>query len=146
VTAQAPPGTPSRNELAGHIITQFGFEVDPVRPTHRRYRRWRRLRWIEAVRARGILEPISIGVPGPAGIKRLLSYASRFGVSTSASIARKCGFSLANLLRTAGPDRFIAELSNAYDPARHADVRLHFYTFGGLTATAEWIADFRNGI
>ena len=120
-----------RNSLAGEIITQFGFDVMPV------------IAWIEAVRERGIAEPIRIGVPGPAGIKRLITYASRFGVSTSAGIARKYGFSLTNLLGTAGPDRFITELAAAYDPARHGDVRLHFYTFGGLKPTAEWISTFR---
>jgi methylenetetrahydrofolate reductase (NADPH) len=124
----------SRNSLAGQIITQFGFDVEPV------------VGWIEAVRARGISEPIRIGVPGPAGMKRLLTYASRFGVNTSAGIARKYGFSLANLLGTAGPDRFITEFAAAYDPAHHGDVRLHFYTFGGLKTTAEWFANFRKGL
>jgi hypothetical protein len=43
---------------------------------------------------------------------------------------------------TAGPDRFIQALAQDYDLQRHGDVTLHFYTFGGLKATAEWIADF----
>ena len=100
------------------------------------------LTWIERVRALGIGLPIRVGVPGPAGVKRLLTYAGRFGVSTSAGIARKYGLSLTNLLGTAGPDRFILELGSRYDPASHGEVKLHFYTFGGLRATAEWIADF----
>jgi methylenetetrahydrofolate reductase (NADPH) len=29
------------------------------------------------------------------------------------------------------------------DPARHGDVLMHFYPFGGLRATAEWVRDFR---
>ena len=62
----------SRHRLPGTVITQFGFDADPV------------LAWIEAVRSRGIELPIRIGVPGPAGVKRLLSYAARFGVGTSA--------------------------------------------------------------
>jgi methylenetetrahydrofolate reductase (NADPH) len=82
------------------------------------------------------------GHPGPAGVKRLLSYAARFGVGTSAGIARKYGLSLTNLLGTAGPDRFIQALAAGYDPHRHGQVNLHFYPFGGLQATAEWIAAF----
>jgi methylenetetrahydrofolate reductase (NADPH) len=117
--------------LPGTVITQFGFDVDSV------------LKWLEAVRARGIELPVRVGVPGPAGVRRLLSYASRFGVGTSAGIARKYGFSITNLMGTAGPDRFIRALGEGYDPRRHGEVKLHFYTFGGLAATSDWIAQFR---
>jgi methylenetetrahydrofolate reductase (NADPH) len=117
--------------LSGSVITQFGFDVDPV------------LSWIEAVRERGILLPIRVGVPGPAGVRRLLTYATRFGVGTSAGIAKKYGFSITNLMGTTGPDRFIRALTGAYDPRRHGVVKLHFYTFGGLKATSDWVAEFR---
>lgn len=117
--------------LSGSVITQFGFDADLV------------LTWIEAVRERGIDLPVRVGVPGPAGVRRLLSYAARFGVGTSAGIARKYGFSITNLMGTAGPDRFIKALADGFDPQRHGEVKLHFYTFGGLKATSEWIADFR---
>lgn len=117
--------------LSGSVITQFGFDADLV------------LNWIEAVRERGIDLPVRVGVPGPAGVRRLLSYAARFGVGTSAGIARKYGFSITNLMGTAGPDRFIKALADGFDPRRHGEVKLHFYTFGGLKTTSEWIADFR---
>jgi methylenetetrahydrofolate reductase (NADPH) len=117
--------------LPGTVITQFGFDVDPV------------LAWVAAVRRRGIELPIRIGVPGPAGVRRLLRYAGRFGVGTSAGIAKKYGLSLTNLVGTAGPGRFLDALAAGYDPARHGDVRLHFYTFGGLAATSNWIAEHR---
>ena len=116
--------------LNGTILTQFGFDVDPV------------FAWIEEVRRRGIDLPIRIGVPGPAGIKRLLTYAARFGVSTSAGIAKKYGFSITNLLGTAGPDKMIGDLDAGLTDA-HGDVKLHFYTFGGMKATAEWIQKYQ---
>ena len=117
--------------MSGVVITQFGFDVDPV------------LKWLEAVRERGIGLPVRVGVPGPAGVRRLLTYAARFGVGTSAGIARKYGFSITNLMGTAGPDKFIRALAEGLDPERHGEVKLHFYTFGGLKATSEWIAEFR---
>ncbi|MBR7826702.1 methylenetetrahydrofolate reductase [Actinospica sp. MGRD01-02] len=117
--------------LAGSIITQFGFDVDVV------------LGWVRQVREVGIDLPVRIGVPGPAGVRRLMSYAARFGVGTSASIAKKYGFSLANLMGTAGPDRFLRGLAADYDPAVHGEVKVHFYTFGGIKATAEWAARFK---
>ena len=67
-----------------------------------------------------------------------MSYSARV-----AGIARKYGFSITNLMSTAGPDRFILALAAAYDPQRHGEVKLHFYTFGGLKATSEWLAEFR---
>jgi methylenetetrahydrofolate reductase (NADPH) len=116
--------------LAGSVVTQFGFDADAV------------LGWIEQARGRGVALPVRVGVPGPAGVRRLMAYAARFGVGTSASIARKYGLSLTHLMGTAGPDRFLHALAEGYDPARHGDVTIHFYTFGGLGATARWVADF----
>lgn len=122
-----------QRRLPGGVITQFAFDVEPV------------LGWIEAVRGRGVDLPIRIGVPGPAGVRRLLRYASRFGVGTSAGIVKKYGLSITNLMGTAGPDHFLRALAADYDPRRHGEVKLHFYTFGGLQATSEWITDFRKG-
>ncbi|WP_416971342.1 methylenetetrahydrofolate reductase [Streptomyces sp. 4F14] len=114
--------------LAAAVTTQFGFAVDPV------------LRWLEETRARGVDVPVRIGVPGPAGVRRLLSYARRFGVATSTGIARKYGFSLTHLMGTAGPDRFLGTLAAGLVPERHGEVALHFYTFGGLEATSAWLS------
>lgn len=118
-------------QLPGTVITQFGFDADAV------------LTYLAAVRARGVDLPVRVGVPGPAGIKRLLGYAKRFGVGTSAGIAKKYGLSLTNLLGTAGPDRFLEAMAAQLDPAVHGEVKLHLYTFGGLKATAEWAQQFR---
>jgi len=115
----------------GTILTQFGFDEDPV------------VEWIEKVRAVGIDYEIRVGVPGPAGIKRLLAFAARFGVASSAGIAKKYGLSLTNLMGTAGPDKFIGRLAKRLDTDKHGIVKLHFYTFGGLVATSEWIRDFK---
>ena len=121
-----------RRDLPGSIITQFGFDADAV------------LRWVEALRDRGIEVPVSIGVSGPSSVRRLLAYARRFGVATSTSVARKYGFSLVNLMSSAGPNRFIETLAAGYEPSVHGDLGLHFYTFGGLTQTAEWLAGLRS--
>ncbi|MCU1528939.1 MAG: Methylenetetrahydrofolate reductase [Frondihabitans sp.] len=117
--------------IPGVIVTQFGFDVDRIAS------------WVEEVRGRGIDLPLRIGVPGPAGVRRLLSYASRFGVGTSAGIAKKYGFSITNLLGTAGPGTFINSLAERHDRERYGDLKLHFYTFGGLKATSEWAEGFR---
>lgn len=113
------------------ILTQFSFDTDPV------------MAWIKGVRDRGIDTQIRLGTPGPAGIKRLISFASRFGVGANAMIVKKYGFSLTNLMGSAGPDKFVPDLAALFDadPSVGA-VKLHMYTFGGLEATATWARDF----
>ncbi|GAA1125619.1 methylenetetrahydrofolate reductase [Nocardioides aquiterrae] len=120
--------------IGASVTTQFGFDADRV------------LGWVEQVRQRGVAVPVRVGVPGPAGARRLLSYATRFGVGTSASIAAKYGLSLTNLMSSAGPDRFVDALGAGYDEHRHGELRLHFYTFGGVGATAEWARGFRQSV
>lgn len=113
------------------ILTQFAFDTDPV------------MHWISQVREKGIDSQIRIGTPGPAGIKRLIGFARRFGVGANAMIVKKYGFSLTNLMGTAGPDKFVNDLSALLADAPAAgDVRLHFYTFGGLLATSEWAREY----
>jgi methylenetetrahydrofolate reductase (NADPH) len=128
--------------LQATILTQFAFDTDPV------------LAWIDQVRARGIDSTIRIGTPGPAGIKRLLGFARRFGIGANAMIVKKYGFSLTNLMGTAGPDKFVTDLSalladsstgSGIEPATaraQGPVKLHFYTFGGLLATADWAREY----
>jgi methylenetetrahydrofolate reductase (NADPH) len=118
----------SRLELPGTIITQVDFDVDRV------------LSWVAEVRGHGVDLPIRVGVPGPASVKLLLGFAGRLGISTSATIAKKYGLSVTNLLGKAGPENFIRDLQAGLDPAKHGLVKLHFYTFGGFKTTAEWIA------
>lgn len=119
--------------LEAVILSQFAFDADAVSS------------WVREVRARGITTQIRVGTPGPAGIKRLLGFARRFGVGANAMIVKKYGFSLTNLLGTAGPDRFVNDLARLVheDPAL-GEVALHFYTFGGLPGTAQWIDEFVN--
>lgn len=125
------------------ILTQFAFDTEPV------------MTWIAEVRERDIDAQIRIGTPGPAGIKRLLGFARRFGIGANAMIVKKYGFSLTNLMGTAGPDRFVTDLahllaavpepvegSSDSGKAGYGDVKLHFYTFGGLLATSQWAREF----
>ena len=118
-------------DIPGTIITQVDFDVDRV------------LAWIAEVREHGVDLPIRVGVPGPASVKLLLGFASRLGLSTSTTIAKKYGLSVTNLLGKAGPENFIRDLQAGLDPAKHGVVKLHFYTFGGFKTTAEWIANFQ---
>lgn len=124
-----------RDEIEGRgmatlIVTQFGFAAEPF------------IDWLEELRARGIDAPVRIGVPGPAGVKTLLRFAAHCGVGASAAVLAKYGVSITRLLGTAGPDALVAALARRLTPA-HGPVRLHFYPFGGLGQTVDWINDYR---
>ena len=82
-----------------------------------------------------------VGIPGPAGIKTLLRFAARCGVGASASVMKKYGVSITNLLGSAGPDKLVNTFATKLGD-KHGRVRLHFYPFGGLVRTVEWIADY----
>jgi methylenetetrahydrofolate reductase (NADPH) len=116
------------------IVTQFGFDAKPV------------LDWLAKLRDSGIAAPVRVGVPGPASVKTLLRFAARCGVGASASVMAKYGASITQLVTTAGPDALIAELAGSIDPGKHGQVYLHFYPFGGLAKTAQWIRDLSAGL
>lgn len=111
------------------IVTQFSFDPDAC------------LDWLKELRARGIDAPVRMGIPGPASIKALLRFAARCGVGASASVMKKYGISLTSLIGSAGPDKLVNEFARRLAP-EHGKVRLHFYPFGGLEKTAQWIEDY----
>jgi len=47
-----------------------------------------------------------------------------------------------SLIGSAGPDPVIADLTEQLGD-EHGKVHLHFYPFGGLVKTNEWIVDFQ---
>jgi methylenetetrahydrofolate reductase (NADPH) len=112
------------------VVTQFAFDDDAI------------VDWVGEMRKRGIDVPVRLGVPGPAGIKRLLGFAARCGVGASANVMKKYGVSVTNLLGTAGPDKLVDSLNNKLNDGEHGRVRLHLYPFGALTASATWVNDY----
>ncbi|WP_051383203.1 methylenetetrahydrofolate reductase [Bradyrhizobium sp. WSM3983] len=116
-------------EMEPFIVTQFAFDAERV------------LAWLSQLRARGIDAPVRIGVPGPAGIKVLLRFAARCGVAASGAVLAKYGISLTNLFGTAGPEKMINTLAAGLRP-EHGPVSLHFYPFGGLAKTANWVSEY----
>lgn len=111
------------------VVTQFAFDDDAI------------VAWLAEMRVRGIDVPVRLGVPGPAGIKRLLGFAKRCGVGASASVMLKYGVSITNLLGSAGPDKLVDSLRAKLNDS-HGRVRLHLYPFGALKASASWINDY----
>jgi methylenetetrahydrofolate reductase (NADPH) len=116
--------------MSALIVTQFGFDSDRV------------LSWLQELRFRGLETSVRIGIPGPTNIRTLLRFAARCGVGASAAVMKKYGVSITNLLGSAGPDKLVDGFAQGLG-REHGDVRLHFYPFGGLVKTVEWINNYR---
>src|SRR5215472_4494995 len=112
--------------LGVHIVTQFGFSADAI------------LAWIARMRDTGIEQQIRVGLAGPASVATLLRFAAICGVAASArALARNAGLAK-HLFGSNAPDAVIRALAAAREAL--GDVAPHFFTFGGLGATARWAA------
>ncbi|MDE0573633.1 methylenetetrahydrofolate reductase [Demequina sp. B12] len=114
--------------ISPSISTQVCFDADVL------------LAWVAELRQRHIWAPVRVGAPGPMGVARLLGFAKRVGIGSSAGLARKYGTSIGSMLGTAGPDEFLSAVQDGLDPRVHGDVSMHLFTFGGVRATLDWLA------
>jgi methylenetetrahydrofolate reductase (NADPH) len=109
-----------------HIVTQFGFSAE------------RMVSWIRRLRDQGFEHPVRIGMAGPTNLATLLRYARRCGVAASAQgLTRQAGL-LKHLVGTSAPDGIIRPLADSVGEL--GKVAAHFFSFGGLGATARWAA------
>jgi methylenetetrahydrofolate reductase (NADPH) len=115
--------------LAVEIVTQFCFDAPAI------------LSYIERLRAFGFEQPLRIGLAGPTGLSALLRYANRCGVCASAQgLARRSGL-LRQMFALTVPDDLVRALADAAP----AGARAHFFSFGGLPATARWARAVADG-
>jgi methylenetetrahydrofolate reductase (NADPH) len=108
------------------LVTQFGFDADPIR------------RWIASLRARGFFCPVRIGLAGPASVATLAKFAFRCGIGASLRALARGHPAFARILVEATPDPLVAALAAGEHPGAPID-GLHIFTFGGVRHTAEWI-------
>ncbi|MCC7412635.1 MAG: methylenetetrahydrofolate reductase [Gammaproteobacteria bacterium] len=123
-----------RTGIPMYIVTQFGFDPGAV------------LAWARTVAADGIRLPIHVGLAGPAPLAKLIRYAMRCGIGASLrTLNMKCS-ALTNLVTVSAPDQMLLALARerCVDPASRI-VQPHFFTFGGVEATALWIGSIRDG-
>jgi methylenetetrahydrofolate reductase (NADPH) len=116
------------------VITQFVFTADAI------------VAWENANRSEMGSLPYVVGVPGLASIKTLMKYALDCGVGPSLSALSKHAASLTKILTVATPDELLVGL--ARHRAAHPDTHLtglHFFPFGGLKRTAEWLNAIMDG-
>jgi methylenetetrahydrofolate reductase (NADPH) len=113
---------------ATYIVSQICFDPGTI------------VRWVGAVRDRGVDLPIDIGLPGIAPRTKLLRIARRIGVGESARFLRKRRSWLLQLLRPAGysPDHIIEGLAPTVANREARIAGFHVYTFNELERTERW--------
>ena len=116
-----------------YVVTQFVFTAQPI------------VSW-EAATSDVNRLPYMAGVPGLATIKTLLKYAMDCGVGPSLHAISKHAANLTKLLAVQAPDELIVGL--AQHRSQHPQTLLkgiHFFPFGGLKRTAEWVNTIIDG-
>jgi methylenetetrahydrofolate reductase (NADPH) len=112
--------------LGVHVVTQFSFDAKPI------------IAWIVRLRDFGIEQEVRIGLAGPTSAATLLRYARRCGVRASAQgLARQAGLAK-HLFGMSTPDALVRALADAYAAGQLGTVVPHFFSFGGIAATARW--------
>jgi methylenetetrahydrofolate reductase (NADPH) len=120
--------------LAVEIVTQFCFDSK------------RMLDYVARLRTFGFEQPVRIGLAGPTSLSSLLRYAGRCGVRASAqALAQRAGL-IRQVFALAVPDDLIRSLADAAASQMSAHyVSAHFFSFGGLGATARWARAVADG-
>jgi len=114
--------------LSSYVVTQFSFAPARVVDYCARMAR----------NAPGI--PIYVGLAGPTNPLALLRFAQRCGVSASLRALRAQGMDAVRLVTHTDPADQLSAI--AHYCASHANcnvVGIHLFTFGGVTAAAQWI-------
>lgn len=114
------------------FVTQFAFDADPI------------VQWTRNLRARGLRNPVHIGLAGPARLTTLVQYALRCGVGPSVKALSGRAASFGRLLGQHGPEALVRELARARESGLEID-GIHLFSFGGLARTCRWIRAVEDG-
>jgi len=83
---------------------------------------------------------IHAGIPGPATLKTLLSYATSCGIGNSIRFLSKQALNITKLATTRSPDKLIYDLACYQIENPNSKLKkIHFYAFGGIKKTSDWL-------
>jgi methylenetetrahydrofolate reductase (NADPH) len=119
-----------RSGVRVDLITQFCFESGPI------------LAWLKELEAHDLDIPVHIGLAGPASPTTLFKFALRCGVGNSLKSLREHIGRFGRLLIDTGPDDVLRGLWTSPSIAKTPIAGLHFFPFGGLSKTSQWLRNF----
>jgi methylenetetrahydrofolate reductase (NADPH) len=112
--------------LQGFASTQMCFKAKTIE------------QWLTRQRARGMILPIHLGVPGAVERTKLISLGTRLGVGSSLRYLRKNSGAILRMFSPASydPNKLIAPISRRADELNVT--ALHVFTFNSIESTAAW--------
>jgi methylenetetrahydrofolate reductase (NADPH) len=118
--------------LSVWLVSQFAFEAAPIVGLARK------------MRAPGITDPYRVGIAGPASYTTLVKYAMMCGVGTSLRALRERQNLAKTMLTGETPEALLTEIALAREAEPSLGIAgIHFFTFGSLMKTAEWVESVR---
>ena len=119
----------SRNsDLKLYLANQFFFEAQSL------------IKWEKKLDLLNNNLEIHAGIPGPATLKTLVGYARSCGITNSIRFLSKQAMNITKLATTRTPDKLISDLAD-YKALNSSTklTKLHFYAFGGIKKTSDWL-------
>jgi methylenetetrahydrofolate reductase (NADPH) len=118
--------------LSVWLVSQFAFEATPIIGLARK------------MRAQGITDPYRVGIAGPASHATLIKYALMCGVGASLRALRERQGLTRTMLTAETPEALLTDIALAREAEPSLGIAgVHFFTFGSLMKTAEWVESVR---
>jgi methylenetetrahydrofolate reductase (NADPH) len=113
---------------ATHVVSNLTFDAGAVKS------------WVERMRARGITQPVLLGLPGPIDRAKLLTMATKIGVGESTRFLSKNAGFFAKLAAPGGwtGEKFLEDCATVAMKPESLIEGLHVFTFNQIAATEEW--------
>ena len=116
-----------------YLVTQFFFEAQSFKS------------WETHISNLGNELEIHAGIPGPANLKTLISFAKSCGIGNSIRFLTKQSMNITKLASTKTPNKLISDLTDyKYNTPSSRLKKLHVYAFGGMKETVEWMNNILN--
>ena len=119
-----------------YLITQFCFAAEPV------------VAWERRIRETGSRLPVHVGLAGLSSPVSLLKFGLACGVGPSLKVLRKQSGGVLKLATSAVyyPDQPLLGIARSIQDDQESLIRgLHFFPFGALQPTAEWLRKLSEG-
>jgi methylenetetrahydrofolate reductase (NADPH) len=113
---------------ATHIVSNMTFDPGLV------------ITWVRRMRARGVTQPVLLGMPGPVERAKLLSMAGKIGVGESTRFLVKQKGTFARLLAPGGftGEKFLQKCATELAAPELGLEGLHIFTFNQVAETESW--------
>jgi methylenetetrahydrofolate reductase (NADPH) len=122
-----------KRHYATHVVSNLTFSAAVIDT------------WIRRLRARGVVMPVLLGVPGPVHRAKLLAMATKIGVGDSTRFLVKNKGPISRLAAPGGftAERFLFDCAPSLGGSEARVDGLHVFSFNQIAETEAWLSDLR---